>query len=537
MHTAIATNPRYKFFDANGNPAADYLLYTYAAGTLTPQTTWANKNQSTANTNPIVLDAVGECILWLDADKEYKFVLKTPGGSVINTTDNISGPDSGLRTALSLSTGSAMIGIGGDRTQDEKNAEFLSVLDKGAIGDGVADDTAAIQSALSSSKFVFVPPGTYKITAKLITQAGAVVYGAGRDSTSFVKAYNGYMLNLARWGLITGIRFDGSMASFTGGGIEISTGDNTPTVASQGHQRVDLCRFENFDGYAVDYTVANKGWMSRVTRCTFTGTNDLAAIRWPDEPTNGGNRYAIDNYSAMPIVNANGCDNGIVSNNVTGGSATTGQGVVFPAGTTNRAKKVIVTGNRFAIAAGTINIRGTDHIFSSNVIAGSVQFESNAASDGSANVTWSADNIITGTITDVSAASNQVFIPQQQSFTPTWTASGTAPAFGNADVRCEWVREGAYIRAKYFIKFGTTTTFGTGMWKFSLPVARLVPTTTDFVGSALLKDRAGISRTLFQSSEDKLWLSDGSGNVASVTSPVTWASGDLLCIDLTYRLF
>jgi hypothetical protein len=44
---------------------------------------------------------------------------------------------------------------------------FANVLDFGATGDGVADDTSAIQSAITASKNVFIPEGTYKITSQL----------------------------------------------------------------------------------------------------------------------------------------------------------------------------------------------------------------------------------------------------------------------------------------------------------------------------------------------------------------------------------
>jgi hypothetical protein len=48
------------------------------------------------------------------------------------------------------------------------NTGIVSVTDPlyGAIGDGVTDDTAAIQAALDAGG-IFIPPGTYKITSKL----------------------------------------------------------------------------------------------------------------------------------------------------------------------------------------------------------------------------------------------------------------------------------------------------------------------------------------------------------------------------------
>ena len=111
MPSTIANSPRFKFFDANGNPAAYYLLNTYAAGSLTPKTTWKNQDQSTANTNPITLDANGECLLWLDAAQEYKFILTTPLGAVVSTTDDISGGYSEVLSALSSSSGASSIGF------------------------------------------------------------------------------------------------------------------------------------------------------------------------------------------------------------------------------------------------------------------------------------------------------------------------------------------------------------------------------------------------------------------------------------------
>jgi parallel beta-helix repeat protein len=54
------------------------------------------------------------------------------------------------------------------RTIDSKLNELVSVKDFGAVGDGVADDTAAIQAAINASGMVYVPSGSYKLTATLI---------------------------------------------------------------------------------------------------------------------------------------------------------------------------------------------------------------------------------------------------------------------------------------------------------------------------------------------------------------------------------
>ena len=57
----------------------------------------------------------------------------------------------------------------------EQRSDWISVKDRGAVGDGVADDTAAIQIAFAQIKrgtTVYFPPGTYKVTATLTLTGG-----------------------------------------------------------------------------------------------------------------------------------------------------------------------------------------------------------------------------------------------------------------------------------------------------------------------------------------------------------------------------
>jgi hypothetical protein len=55
------------------------------------------------------------------------------------------------------------------RTVDSKLKDFVSVKDFGAVGDGVADDTAAIQAAIALvGRTIFIPKGTYKVSATLV---------------------------------------------------------------------------------------------------------------------------------------------------------------------------------------------------------------------------------------------------------------------------------------------------------------------------------------------------------------------------------
>ena len=64
----------------------------------------------------------------------------------------------------------------------------------GAVGDGIVDDTAAIQAAIddvpNTGGMVFVPTGNYKITAPLILKSFLKFVGEERVSTKITNYSN-----------------------------------------------------------------------------------------------------------------------------------------------------------------------------------------------------------------------------------------------------------------------------------------------------------------------------------------------------------
>jgi hypothetical protein len=83
-----------QFFTNTGSVLTGGKLYTYAAGTTTPQTTYTTVGGNVARTNPIILDAAGRVPdggeIWI-AIPPYKFVLKDSTDVLIATWDNIFG--------------------------------------------------------------------------------------------------------------------------------------------------------------------------------------------------------------------------------------------------------------------------------------------------------------------------------------------------------------------------------------------------------------------------------------------------------------
>jgi hypothetical protein len=192
-----------QFFDNNGVPLTGGLIYTYAAGTTTPAATYTSNTGVTAHANPIVLDAAGRVPggeIWLVNTQNYKFLVKTSTNVQIGSYDNIvplidsvslantSNPTLGdalVGFRQSNSSGNLSGAVG--RTVHQKLQESVSVKDFGAVGDGVTDDTIAIQAALDAvgtlapaGGTVYLPKGLYLTSATInMNYANVQLLGAG----------------------------------------------------------------------------------------------------------------------------------------------------------------------------------------------------------------------------------------------------------------------------------------------------------------------------------------------------------------------
>jgi hypothetical protein len=68
------------------------------------------------------------------------------------------------------------------RTDLNLDQGFINVKWLGAVGDGVTDDTSAIQTALNAGGAVFIPSGTYIVSDLSISVDGTTLMGVGYDS-------------------------------------------------------------------------------------------------------------------------------------------------------------------------------------------------------------------------------------------------------------------------------------------------------------------------------------------------------------------
>lgn len=115
--------------------------------------------------------------------------------------------DAVLRSDLAGAGGAQLVEYRG-RTVYDRLGDVVSVKDFGAVGDGVANDTAAVQAALTAGagKTVSFPPATYKLTA-LTVPANTTIIATGAT------------LDFSAAGDITALTF-GAGVSMQGGKIQ-----------------------------------------------------------------------------------------------------------------------------------------------------------------------------------------------------------------------------------------------------------------------------------------------------------------------------
>lgn len=118
-------------------------------------------------------------------------------------------------------------------------------------------------------------------------------------------------------------------------------------------------------------------------------------------------------------------------------------------------------------------------------------------------------------------------------FTPTWSASGTAVSLGNAAISGSYRQVGKWVEYRGLLTMGSTTTYGTGFYRFTLPVTAVA---IELVGVAQLldfgtQDKCGSCYTF----STALLVPVSSAGAVGPTVPHTWATSDQIRWHISYE--
>ena len=221
---AVNLSPIYgagaQLFNNDGIPLAGGLIYTYAAGTSTPEAVYTSGSGLIQHSNPIVLDASGRVPggeIWLTDGISYKFVVKDAALVLIGTYDNLVGINSNFvaftsqeekqsaiqgQTVFTLTTmqyqpgtNNLLVFINGSKqiagtNYTETSSTVITFVDGLNVGD-VVDFTTAIpiaSNAVNSSNVSYNEGGsgaiTYNVQSRLSQFVTVKDFGAKGDGTT-----------------------------------------------------------------------------------------------------------------------------------------------------------------------------------------------------------------------------------------------------------------------------------------------------------------------------------------------------------------
>lgn len=435
----------------------------------------------------------------------------------------------GYAKALSVGDSTSVLAAGSSvpRLLKDWLGDVANVLAFGADPTGVLNSSPALAACFVAAKTCFVPDPTvnYRLSTTVAIPADSKLIGENKRTTKLFHAFNGDMFTMADGAGLYNLYLDGSGG--TGRGIVISGTD--------GRQVGEHVRALNFDGAVIDFTATTAGSQSFWTDMELTRT----------AAGTGTGRYAVTiqdaaQLSAVPrkfseietsgncAFSFGGSNNTQISNSVLGDLAFS---------TNTRGLKLI--GSRWLNQV-SATIDGHN-----NSIVGCDVLPALTIAAGSDHIVIGPNSQNANAIVDSSASVNGTFVTSAPvTYAPVLTASTANPVIGNGVLRGEYSRNGSVIHVSVEYTVGSTDTFGTGTWRFSLPVTPPGQTGSPTVelGQGYCRQAAGATFEFIQpvvipgTAFAVLQRAGAGGPQVTNAAPFAWATGDIVRFTIDYHL-
>lgn len=129
------------------------------------------------------------------------------------------------------------------------------------------------------------------------------------------------------------------------------------------------------------------------------------------------------------------------------------------------------------------------------------------------------------------------------SYTPTWTGSTTNPVLNNGSWSgTGYMQVGKKVEGLIVLTMGTTTTYGSGQWRITLPVTPVssarIPFMLDMLdvsGGAAWTGKATWRSAGYLALDCQPTTAGNADRTVTSTTPFTWASTDQLVIPFSYQ--
>ena len=322
------------------------------------------------------------------------------------TTANAAVPS----TTLAASGGSSLVGFlqagtgAVARTVQSKERDTVSVKDFGAVGDGVTNDTAAMNAAHATGQLIYYPPGAYYFSTLNPFSKGGII-GAGRSLTTLVSTdtssgntltYSGTNSGATPCPLFKdftlisqGVKSGGAGLSFipSSGELGYFHFDNVtfagyPTSLyfnANSYYTINNCQFFSYTvaGVVVDNVNNPDSGDSCITNCLFNGTSGAGILQ---HASGGlkiiGNKFlgGSTGYNLQFNGSNNTSDLLIVGNSFENMS---GQDIALTrTGGTFNFSNIVITGNQFAVGPTGIQTDASNFINEMVIVGNSFNLSS-----------------------------------------------------------------------------------------------------------------------------------------------------------------